>query len=324
MPSTLIIGAGMAGLIAARNLTQHGWNVVVLDKGRGIGGRMATRRLEQARLDHGAQYFAAGTPEFQHLADDLLAEGLIKEWHLQQTEVAETSVDHPSYVGVEGMNAVAKALARNLTVLTTETVMTFRAEAAGWFVETESNGQYRADSLLITIPAPQALTLVERSDFALADVDRSALGAIVYRPCIAVMAALNQPSRIPAPGAVRYETGDIDLLVDNGQKGISSGQPSVTIHASAEFSQAHFDDDLTSIGQQLIGQMRDWIPAGIVSAVQVHRWRYSLADQRYPAPFLAVNAPFPLLFGGDGFGAGNVGGAFTSGLRMGEFLLSSR
>ena len=323
MPSTLIIGAGMAGLTAARNLTQHGWDVIVLDKGRGVGGRMATRRLEQARLDHGAPYFSARTPEFQHLADDLLTAGLIKEWPLEQTKGAGLPFDHPCYVGVEGMNAVAKALARNLTVLTTKTVVAFRAEAAGWFVETEAGGQYRADSLLITMPAPQALALIQRSGFALTEADRSALETIVYRPCIGVMAALHQPGRVPAPGLVRYETGDIALLVDNAQKGISSGQPSVTIHASAEFSRAHFDDDLTATGQQLIGQMRDWIPAGAVSAVQVHRWRYSVADQRYPAPFLAANAPFPLLFGGDGFGAGNVEGAFTSGLRMGEFLVSS-
>lgn len=323
MLSSLIIGAGIAGLTAARELTRHGWNVVVLDKGRGVGGRMATRRIEQARLDHGAQYFSAETLDFQRAIQDLLVENVVTEWYLKPADPADAAFDRPQYVGVEGMSAVAKALARNLTVLTNETVVTFRAEVAGWLVETASGGQYRADSLLITAPAPQALTLVQTSGFALSDADRSALSAISYRPCIAVMVAMNQPGRIPAPGAVRPTTGDVSWVADNVQKGISPGQPSVTIHASTDFSQRHFDDDPTVIGQQLVEQVRAWIPTDAVSTIQVHRWRYSFADQRHPAPFLVADAPLPLLFGGDGFGAGNVEGAFTSGLQMAEFLKSN-
>ncbi len=323
MPSSLIIGAGMAGLSAARELTRHGWDVLVLDKGRGIGGRMATRRLEQARLDHGTQHFSAETPEFQRLVQDLSTTGVVREWHWKQADAADNSGDHPRYVGIDGMNAVAKALAHNLTVLTNEMVVSFRAEKAGWLVETESGGQHRADSLLITIPAPQALALVEKSNFALVATDQDALAAIAYHPCIAVMVAMNQPSLVPAPGAVRYETGDVTWVVDNAQKGISPNQPSVTIHASANFSQAHFDDDLPTVGKQLVGQFHEWIPADAVSAVQVHRWRYSQTDQRHPDPFLAAATQFPLLFGGDGFGAGNVEGAFTSGLRMAESLTVS-
>lgn len=324
MPSCLIIGAGITGLTVARNLTRQAWNVVVLDKGRGVGGRMATRRLEQARLDHGTQYFSAKTPAFQHLVRELSAENIVTEWPINQADGADTSVDYPRYIGVEGMNAVAKALAQNLTVLTNQTVVTFRADATGWVVETESGEIYQADSLLITIPAPQALMLVQRSDFTLADADRSVLAAITYRPCLAVMVALNQPVSLPASGAIRHGSGDVAWVADNARKGISPDQPSVTIHATADFSQAHFDNDLTAVGQQLIDQLRDYIPADSVSAVQVHRWRYSLAEQRHYDPFLLASAPLPLLFGGDGFGAGNVEGAFTSGLRMADFLLSDR
>lgn len=324
MPSSLIIGAGMAGLTAARELTRHGWDVVVLDKGRGVGGRLATRRIEQARLDHGAQYFSVKTPEFEQLVQQLSAQNVVTNWPLDGAHLADTDIGHSYYIGVEGMNAVAKVLAQNLTVRTDETVVAFGAGTAGWRVETASGGHYRADALLITAPAPQALTLVEKSGFALAAVDGSALAAITYQPCLAAMVTLNEPSHIPAPGAVRPETGDVAWVADNAQKGISPGQPSVTIHASADFSRMHFDDDLTVVGQHLIGQLRDWIPADAVSAVQVHRWRYSFADQRHPDPFLAAQAPFPLLFGGDGFGAGNVEGAFTSGRRMAEFLSINR
>ena len=59
MKKCIVIGAGMAGLTAATVLQNSAqWDVLVLDKGRGVGGRMATRRLgEGGKADHGAQYF---------------------------------------------------------------------------------------------------------------------------------------------------------------------------------------------------------------------------------------------------------------------------
>ena len=42
----------------------QGWAVTVFDKGRGPGGRLATRRADDLRFDHGAQYFTARDPRF--------------------------------------------------------------------------------------------------------------------------------------------------------------------------------------------------------------------------------------------------------------------
>jgi len=49
-----VIGAGMTGLTAAGVLQARGWAVVLLDKGRAVGGRMATRRIGESRLDPAA------------------------------------------------------------------------------------------------------------------------------------------------------------------------------------------------------------------------------------------------------------------------------
>lgn len=57
----VIVGAGLSGLVAARSLAASGHDVSVLDKGRGVGGRLATRRIGDAVLDHGAQFFTVRT-----------------------------------------------------------------------------------------------------------------------------------------------------------------------------------------------------------------------------------------------------------------------
>ena len=50
-----IIGAGIAGLTAGRQLARHGHEVIVLEKSRGYGGRLSTRYSEpeqNIKVDH--------------------------------------------------------------------------------------------------------------------------------------------------------------------------------------------------------------------------------------------------------------------------------
>ena len=80
MKNCLIIGAGMAGLLAGTFLQENGIDVTVLDKGRGVGGRMATRRLGEGRADHGAQFFTVRSEVFASWVDDWLTAGVVLEW----------------------------------------------------------------------------------------------------------------------------------------------------------------------------------------------------------------------------------------------------
>ncbi|MFW6261976.1 MAG: FAD-dependent oxidoreductase, partial [Spirochaetota bacterium] len=76
----LIIGAGIAGLTAARRLVDAGRDVIVVDKGRGVGGRMATRRFSGATFDHGAQFISVRTEEFGSIMERWLADGVAELW----------------------------------------------------------------------------------------------------------------------------------------------------------------------------------------------------------------------------------------------------
>ena len=111
----LIIGAGIAGLLCAAKLQAAGRSVQLLDKGRGVGGRMSTRRKDGGRFDHGAQYFTCRSPLVQPYIDSWLKQGVIKEW-FRQLPGDSNAAGHARYCGVNGMSDVPKALARDLTV----------------------------------------------------------------------------------------------------------------------------------------------------------------------------------------------------------------
>jgi renalase len=296
---TIIIGAGMAGLAAARVLTQQGHDVLILDKGRGVGGRMSTRTIEQGKADHGAQYFSAQSSDFKLFIEDLKAQNSISEWQLAQR-------DHVRYIGSKGMNTIPKKMAENLNVRLNEKVVFI----ANNVVSTESGSEYPFDYLIITPPIPQAIALLKESEMNVSATDQAVLNAIEYDPCIAVMAVLQQPTDILSGGII-LENSPVAWIADNFQKGITP-TPTVTLHASAAFSQRHLEDDLQRVAQQMLASVAKYISPSNIVTTQIHRWRYSLASQRYESPFYQLENR-PIYLAGDGFGVGNVEGAFLSG-----------
>jgi renalase len=302
---TVIIGAGMAGLSAARILSQKGHEVTVLDKGRGVGGRMSTRTINDAKADHGAQYFSAKSPEFQQLISELQSEEIIAEWFIPQRA-------NVRYVGGRGMNAIPKRLAQSLNVIVNEKVILISNNE----VKTELGNSYSFDNLIITIPTPQIIDLLNQSQIKISAQDQSVFDSIHYDPCIAVMAVLNQPTNIVGGGII-LENQPVAWIADNFQKGITQ-TPTATLHASGEYSTKHFDDDLQAIAKDMLASVNQYITPEKIQSFQVHRWKFSNAVKRYDKPFYQLENQ-NIYLGGDGFGNGNVEGAFLSGYNLGNY-----
>lgn len=341
----VVIGAGIAGLMAAERLAAHGRRVLVLDKSRGVGGRMATRRLGGAVCDHGAQFFTQRTRGFHDVLEHAIRDETVVEWCRGFSRDGSIGEDgpavgdgHPRYRGARGMTDLPKWLAARLVMpdaaveVRTGTKATAVA-ACGGLVQVTIEGQdgavevVEAAGCVLTAPMPQTLDLLAAGG----SLDRLEAHAIArlrtvdYDPCFTVMLVLDRPSLLPEPGAIQFGSdaaGPVAWVADNQRKGISA-VPALTVHATGAFSRKHFDVPPDEVAAVLVDAVRPWIdgdPATAILERSVHRWKFATPTTILPDPCVAVSWSPAILCCGDAFAGPRVEGAFSSGATAGTML----
>ena len=314
----LVIGAGMSGLSAAADLVRAGREVLVIDKGRGLGGRLSNRRLSDAIAEHGAQFVTARTPRFKTLIDHWMSAGIVREWW--RSDADEESTGYPRYCGIPTMSQMAKELAKGLTVRSGQRAVTVKQQDGRWITTLESGVEISSEKIIITAPVPQTLELLKAGGITMTDNVRQQLEAIEYEPCIAVMAALSNETEIPQNGALPITHGPIAWIGDNQAKGVSN-EPAITIHASAAFSQEHWHRDRLTVGRELLDSAEQLLGAAVVD-YQVHGWLYSKPVTTESEQALLVSEAPVMVLAGDAFGGPKIEGAVLSGWAAAEILLN--
>ena len=315
----VVVGAGISGLMAATELQAFGLQVTVLDKGRGVGGRMATRRINTASgpalLDHGAQFFTVRDPLFAEWVQQWRTLELVREWSRGFGKLD----GHPRYVCPQGMTAIAKHLAAQLTVRTQARVQTLHLQDDGWHLTLESGEALVADGLLLTAPVPQSLALLRSGNLELTQQDQKNLESLHYDPCLAALVVVETRPELPEPGALQLQAEPLAWIADNARKGVSE-QPALTLHAGPQFSAAHWEADPQATAQQMIEAAQAHVSFQ-AKETQLHRWLYSQPQNPWPQPYYLPECVLPLALAGDAFGHARVEGATLSGLAAAEQLL---
>jgi renalase len=315
---TLIIGAGLAGLTAARQLRNHGVDVALIEKSRSPGGRMSTRRSDQGDFDHGAQYFTSRTPDFTALVNQLVKNGDVGPWH-------PNGKDSPSswWVGQPEMSAFGKAIAGDLDIRFETRATRIRRIDGGYNVDIESMGGVRsmisAARVVAAIPAPQAATLLIPLDPAFAAIDH-----VVMAPCWAAMVAFDTGLEAFAD-IVRGGAADtLALIARNSSKPGRTGETFV-LHASPAWSRNRLEDDRETVAADMLDAMRQTAGPHTILPEPVHcvahRWRYALTETPLGAPYVG-NDDSTLLACGDWCIGGRIEAAHQSGLALARHILS--
>ena len=326
----LVIGAGIAGLSCARRLIAKGHTVTVVDKGRGVGGRLATRRLGTASFDTGAQFISAREPAF---ATELNAAGAIVWCHGFPVLGKDTAPDgHPRFCMPGGMNRLAKYLAEGLVVRDQLTVTGMVVTDGRWHVTCTPGDLVKpgsiatgpaltltGDAVVLTAPAPQAALLLTSFGIAVPEVVQT----IRYDPCLCLL--FDYPSAdlalLPKPGGIQVtDDAAIGWISSQRAKGLTTAEvgDGITVHASGSWSAAHFalsdDDILTTLRPLAEVVLRRAGITAIAETCQLKKWKFSLPTVTIAESYVRVPAAAPLLLAGDSFGnRPRVEGAWLSG-----------
>lgn len=324
---TLIVGAGLSGLMAANFLQKQGIEVTLADKGRSVGGRLATRRIGPGRADHGAQFFTVRHQDFEQWVYQWLKTGLTFRWSTGwshgSTDMEGQPDGYPRFAIKGGMNALAKHLAQGLQVQVSARLTAVRRAQNGWLAEDEQGRQFTSQAIIMTPPVPQSLALLDAGQIALSAEDTTALTQIEYAPCIAGMFWVDGPVNLPEPGAIQQTNQPISWIADNQRKGISPEATLITVHAGPDYSRQLWDKPENDVSLALTDGLAPFLePHTNILELQIKRWRYSLPTTQHPKRCLAAANLPPLVFAGDAFGEPRIEGAALSGLAAGAKLLS--
>jgi renalase len=261
-----IVGAGMAGLACAEDLTRLGHAVLLFDKGRGPGGRMATRRIQtsagEAYFDHGAQYFTVRDDAFRQQVAAWMSEGVAAAW---------PSAGCDGYVGVPTMNAPLGLMANGQSVQWATLVTQIEEFDRLWRLVLDQGEAVDVDIAVVATPAEQASDLLSSVAPDFAAQARAAASA----PCWTLMLAFFEAVAVAQNC---WRGGDIiGWAARNSSKPGRIGPESWVVQASRSWSRLHIEADpkwvSATIKEALSRMLGSPLPP--VTGESCHRWRFA-------------------------------------------------
>ena len=312
----VVVGAGIAGLMAAQSLSNNGHDVVVVDKGRSPGGRLATRRIDDATLDHGAQFFTVRDSVFKSHVEKWIESGVVTEWCRGFNSTAQNNDGFPRYRGVRGMTDIAKHLAQGLDVRCNTLAFSIaRGATSKWQVNIDDGSALNADAIIVTCPLPQTYALLVTADIELPE----SMLRTEYDRTICLLAVLDTPSVVAQPGGLQNPDETFSFIADNAIKGISSAV-ALTMHANPQFSLEHWDTSTDDVQRDLLERAKPWIGDATVITSQIKKWRFATPLTIWPERYWANEM---IVLAGDAFGGPKIEGAALSGLSAANYLANN-
>jgi hypothetical protein len=299
--------------------------VVVFEKSRGVGGRMATRRSETgASFDHGAQYFTARDERFQSFVDSWQHAGLIQRWGgrivaLRHQDAEQDKSSTARFVACPGMNAICRNLAESLEVRTNKRVSPPTRGQGKWFVSDDAGNDLGSfDVVVVSAPAPQAAQLLQGSPH----LARRA-SSVRTAGCWALLVQFPARLELDFDGAFAQDSPLSWIARNSSKPGRHPDVETWVLHASADWTQCHLEEPPEAIEERLLDAF--WDATGVAavppSYVVAHRWRYALPTEPLADRYL-IDGDLSIGACGDWCAGPRVEGAFLSGAALAERLLA--
>jgi predicted NAD/FAD-dependent oxidoreductase len=342
-----VVGAGISGLTCARALQAGGADVTVFDKGRFVGGRLASRERQGGQFDYGAQYFTVRSERFRLAVEEWTASGVVAPWSghfgiVRDGVITDSPPERTRYVGQPCMSSLGRHLSRDLPLLSLhrvvqlafdQTLRTF--QLSGGIVHSAAQSGHDAEQfyrsgyefIVLNLPPAQICEFVSSLDD---DCLKDAIGhsdafkslqVVSLAPCFAAMVQFAGPVDSSFDG-LSVKGGALSWLARDSSKPGRPALESWVLHGSAEWSKAHLEEDLEDVGQVLLAEMQTLFgrPLPAVVYLKTQRWRYALPENPLADGFL-LDADAALGYCGDWCQGNNIEAAFLSGQKLAEQII---
>lgn len=309
-----IVGAGLAGITAAREL-QKNHDVTVFEKSRGVSGRLATRDATPWQFDHGAQHIFAKSDAFVTFIKDLKKQGCVELWSARFAEIKDNQVQRVAqwgdgklhhYVGVPGMNAMVQHLAQDCQLRFNSRIYHIAREDDKWHLQVENGAVEAFDWCIIAIPQAQALELCVGAVAVPAELHQ-----IKMKACFALMLGFDELPDFGWDVAMVHSPVLSWMSVDSS-KPQRPDKPAMVIHAKNAWADENIDMPLEEVQAVMLAAVREIIPSlPEPKHMDSQRWLYANVDKRYGKEcFMDKANQFAMI--GDWFIHGRVEAAYQS------------
>lgn len=321
----MIVGAGIAGLTAARALHQRGLPCLVLDKSRGVGGRCASRSVDGWPMDHGPPFLHGDDPDFVAALTHLLPNNArLLPLYGGPGALKTTEIGLPpayAWAPTAGNTALPKALAEALTLRLKVRVtgLAYLAQG-GWQVQLEEGPPLHADALILALPWEQAQALLMPWPELCPPPSEQPPAS---EPCMSLMARYAATPDCPWHLWAPSEGGPLAVIVNDGRKRAAGCPPQLVLHSRAAWAAMQAEVPTEICIQSMLAAACDSLGAtwpGQPLQVQLQRWRYATRPANDPehGPLRRPEAQLALI--GDAWGPGR---GLQAAWRSGQLLAAA-
>jgi len=300
-PRIAIVGAGIAGLMCARTLADHGLAVTLFDKGRGPGGRTSTRRADPYQWDHGAPSISAYSPLAQRWLDRWQQEGVLTAWSPRcahaaagKVSILPQSQSPATLVGTPAGNALAIHLAQGIAIragcsvaCSIEVTRCERRDNVWALLAKDAASETERElgtftHLLLATPPENIRRITNISPHA-APLVRAVAG-VMMTPSWVAMLAWDRPLDLPFD-KIDLDAGPLaSAWRDNSKPERRGGADELwVLRASDEWSLRSIESSALEVSAELTREfVQVCAEAGVVvrapAVLIAHRWRYAYAS----------------------------------------------
>ena len=320
MTDVLVVGAGISGVACARTLAAAGADVTVLDRGRRVGGRMASRTLQGRPVDIGASYFTVTDPAFEAVVAGWRERGLARPWTDTFTVLTGGGTDPSSGTRIRTETRTGPlrwAAPGGLRTLVEDLAAGLRVESGVPVQSVLHDDRLRADgrtaeAVVLAMPDPQAARLLGPGlEAARHRLDRA------FEPVLALTAVFAERAW-DLDGAFVHDHPALAWLADDGRRR-GDGAAVLVAHSTPQLAGRHLDQPDTAIGP-MVAALRELLDLPEPATAQLHRWSFAKPAAGRDRPFL-LTAPGLGACGDAWTPKPRVEGAYLSGVALGEALL---